>query len=426
MSLLIYTETLSTRKNYIFQFLIGEILGLTFQCTDNEQVFLKSELPKFSYGRKRLINEIFIQEESLLTESYIQKQAINFYCFDGYKLPFSTTGDLPFDIFSAAFYLISRYEEYVSEEKDQYGRFHGKQSLAYQCGFLKRPVIDEWTYMFLKLLRERYPSLEYKKRKFNFQPTLDIDMPFYFRSESWNRKILKAIKLSLKLDFKFLFRDPFDVYTDVKKWDKKYGLQTRYFLLMGNKHQLDNPIHFNKKPFEKLISELDTESLGLHPSFQSNLDSSEIKKEKQALESIVGKVIKKSRQHYLMLNLPGTYRNLLDNGIEEDYTMAFADEPGFRAGTCTPFFWYDLGREEITALKIFPTVVMDQTLKRYQQLNAEQAKKEIFELIQNVKKVNGTFISLWHNESVGDFGQWKDWKNVYIEMLEFACKTENN
>src|SRR5690606_18228733 len=195
---------------------------------------------------------------------------------------------------------------------------------------------------------------------------------------------------------------------------------------MGNKHQLDNPIHFNKKPVEKLISELEPESLGLHPSFQSNLDSSEISKEKQALESIVGKVIKKSRQHYLMLNLPVTYRNLLDNGIEEDYTMVFADEPGFRAGTCTPFFWYDLSREKITDLKVYPRAIMDQTLKRYQKLNTKLAKKEIFELIQSVKKVNGTFISLWHNESVSDFGQWKGWKNVYIEMLEFACKIENN
>ena len=424
MNLLIYIETLSNRKNYIFQVLLEGILGVTFQCTDNRQAFLESELPKFSYGEKRLLDEIFIKEEGLLLESNIQKQTINFYCVDNHKLPFSTSSDLPFDIFSASFYLLSRYEEYISKEKDEYGRFHGKQSLAFKCGFLKRPVVDEWAYAFLELLLKKYPSLEYKRRKFKFQPTLDIDMPFYFHSENRKRKILKAIKLSLKFDFKFLFRDPFDVYADVEKWDDKYGFQTLYFLLMGNKHQLDNPIHTHKEPLKKLIFELNPESLGLHPSFQSNLDSSEISKEKQALESIVGKVIKKSRQHYLMLDLPVTYRNLLDNDIEEDYTMAFADEPGFRAGTCTPFFWYDLSREEITDLIVYPTAVMDQTLKRYQQLNSEQAKKEIFELMQSVKKVNGTFISLWHNESVGDFGQWKDWKNVYIEMLEFANKTE--
>src|SRR5690606_27819967 len=166
MSLLIYTKTLSDRKNYIFQFLLGEILGLTFLCTDNEKAFLESKSPKFSYSEKRLLNEIFIKEEGLLTESHIQKQTINFYCFDNYTPPFVANSDLPFDIFSAAFYLISRYEEYVSNEKDEYGRFHGKQSLAYQCGFLKRPVIDEWAYTFLKLLKDRYPLLEHTKRAF--------------------------------------------------------------------------------------------------------------------------------------------------------------------------------------------------------------------------------------------------------------------
>jgi len=34
---------------------------------------------------------------------------------------FKSEGDYPFDIFSAVFYLLSRYEEYLPYKKDMYG-----------------------------------------------------------------------------------------------------------------------------------------------------------------------------------------------------------------------------------------------------------------------------------------------------------------
>jgi hypothetical protein len=37
-----------------------------------------------------------------------------------------------------------------------------------------------------------------------------------------------------------------------------------------------------------------------------------------------------------------------------------------------------------------------------------------------VKNVKGTFVSLWHNESVSDFDVWKHWKKVYIELLKMS------
>src|SRR5690606_25449887 len=115
--------------------------------------------------------------------------------------------------------------------------------------------------------------------------------------------------------------------------------------------------------------------------------------------------------------LPETYRALIAAGIKADYTLAFADVAGFRASTCTPFFWYDLTLEKSTDLVLHPTAVMDQTLRRYMNLTPEEGLAIITQLIKNVKAVNGTFISLWHNESINDFGGWKGWKTVYEKML---------
>ena len=45
---------------------------------------------------------------------------------------------------------------------------------------------------------------------------------------------------------------------------------------------------------------------------------------------------------------------------------------------------------------------------------------EIKNIINQVKSVNGTFISLWHNESLSDQKRWKGWRRVYEEMIKYA------
>jgi len=118
--------------------------------------------------------------------------------------------------------------------------------------------------------------------------------------------------------------------------------------------------------------------------------------------------------------LPDTYRDLIELDIQEDYTMGYASDYGFRAGLCTPFFFYDLDLEVETSLKIFPFALMEGTLKYYQKVSPEKAMEHIRPLIDEVKKVNGCFISLWHNDSMNDLGTWKGWQKVYLEMVEYA------
>ena len=53
-------------------------------------------------------------------------------------------------------------------------------------------------------------------------------------------------------------------------------------------------------------------------------------------------------------------------------------------------------------------------------LNTEEAMKKISDLIEEVKKVDGTFISLWHNDTFSDYKQWLGWKDVYKNMIKLA------
>ena len=180
----------------------------------------------------------------------------------------------------------------------------------------------------------------------------------------------------------------------------------------------DKNISFGNINYKLLIKNVaDYCKVGIHPSYFSLKNELKIKKEKKRLEQIVNFPITKSRQHYLRLDLPETYQNLVDLEIKEDYTMGYASHYGFRAGTCTPFYFYDLDHEIQTPLKVFPFAVMDGTLKDYLNFTAKRSYDTILKLANEVKKVDGTFITLFHNESVGGTGRWKGWKTLYENIM---------
>lgn len=158
--------------------------------------------------------------------------------------------------------------------------------------------------------------------------------------------------------------------------------------------------------------------VGIHPSYFSMKNEQKIRKEKRKLEEIVNFPINKSRQHYLRMDIPETYQKLVDVEIGEDYTMGFASHYGFRAGTCTPFHFYNIDFEIKTPLKVFPFAVMDGTLREYLHFNTKKSLDTILKLAEEVKKVNGVFITLFHNESISATGQWRGWDKIYENVLK--------
>jgi hypothetical protein len=196
-----------------------------------------------------------------------------------------------------------------------------------------------------------------------------------------------------------------------------------YFILLADYGLNDKNVPVWNKKFRSLIQSIsDYAEVGIHPSFGSNSKPEKLKVEIKRLSEITKFEITQSRQHFLILNLPETYQRLIENEITDDYTMGFATEAGFRASICVPYPFYDLDREEITALMIHPFAFMDATLKYYMKLNPDQALEVVDTLIKEVKNVNGIFMGLWHNETVSDEDLWKGWRKVYEFMISKAVK----
>jgi hypothetical protein len=431
MQLLIHASKVSPRIKYTFNFIFREILKCEFEFTSIVSDFEKSTAPKISYGEKAISDELFFCCSPLLMQHNIEPIAISTTTFGDQEVPFAVkNGVLPFDIFAASFYFLSRYEEYLPFEADEHGRYPAEQSLQYRLNLLETPVIDHWALILKNLLLKKFPNLTFGKRMFKFIPTIDVDRAYHFRSSGLVKNTARILKAAIKLNTEKIANiiltglgqnDPFDTYDYLTEVHDRYQLNPIYFFLLAKQghEEFDQNISPEDESFTALISKVALKAkIGLHPSYASNTEPKKISEELVSLQAIANQRVDSSRQHFLKLHFPRTYLKLIKAGLNHDYSMGYASRVGFKAGTCTPFFWYDLQLEKQSPLTVHPFAAMDVTLQQYLKLNPEQAIAKLEQLIASVKLVDGVFCSLWHNESVSETGRWKGWKVVYEGMLE--------
>lgn len=433
--LLIYTPRITGRNKYMFRLFFNELLGLKFSATTSEEEFKAYTGVKVSYAPHPIADELHIACRNLLFEAGISEQSIAVFTWNNHKAFFATgkASAIPFDLFSAGFYLVSRYEEYLPHIRDGLDRFDAHAALAYQNGFLEQPVINQWAKLLGEKLKERFPELQLTTTQYSFVPTIDIDNAYAYKLKGFMRTVGGYAKALLYGNFDdirrrtaVLFggnRDPYDTYDFQLEIQKKYKLQPLYFFLVGDYGKNDKNISTQSRVFRELIRHLaDYAEVGVHPSFGSNTDPSRLNVEISRLKNILHKDITKSRQHFLMLKFPDTYRHLIERDITDDYSMGYANEIGFRAGICTPFNFYDLDLEAETALRVHPFAIMDATLNLYMKLNPEEAVQRCLSILESVKAVGGEFCILWHNETLSDEKQWSGWKVVYEKIVAAAAQ----
>ncbi|WP_298879519.1 polysaccharide deacetylase family protein [uncultured Polaribacter sp.] len=431
--LLVYTHKVTPRVRYIFKHIFTRTLLIPVDFTSKIEEFVAFNGPKMSYTKTPLGNEFFIKSNDLLFEQGVNDMEIVIQKWDDIPCFFKTgpKSAVPYDVFAASFYLISRYEEYLPHVKDVHGRYTAEQSLAYKYRFLEKPVVDIWAYKLLEALKQKFPDYEYKTRKYKYISTVDIDNAYAYKYKSLVRSVggffkdlfqLKLINVWNRFAVTFnIKKDPFDTFQKILDIKKEKDIRTIFFFLIGDYTTFDTNVSASKNKYRLLIKEMvDYARVGLHPSYFTMNNTELLKKEKIRLEHIINMPIQRSRQHYLRFSLPDTYQNLIDLEVEEDYSMGYASNVGFRASTCTPFYFYDLDFEIQTPLKVFPFAVMDTTLNDYMKLTPRQSLGRIRDLKNEVKAVNGTFITLFHNESLSDYLRWKGWKRLYDSMIKIA------
>jgi hypothetical protein len=311
-----------------------------------------------------------------------------------------------------------------------YGRYAHENSLAFKENFLDKPLVNIWLKYFGEILSQKFPSLTTHYSQFTFLPTYDIDEAYSYKHKAWYRSAGAAIKDLLKGKLnKFNSRrqvlnnkadDPFDSYDWIDNLHQLYKLEPKYFFLVPDKTgKYDRNILPKEKALQTLIKHhADKYDIGIHPSWQSGNDPKLIKKEIQTIENITKLKVTSSRQHFIRLTLPETFRQLIDAGINNDFSMGYGSINGFRASVASSFYWYDLKKEETTCLLLHPFCFMEANSFFEQKFTPQQALEEMRHYYKVVKEVEGTLITIWHNTFLGTDEMFKGWREVYATFVK--------
>ena len=418
-------------RNYIASVIFDEILGLPVSINFSDNIIHPEIL--FGNNKKLIIEDHFFSINPTplfyLDKKYIPNEPM---FINQNENPFLTENELPviygrpyinadrnlihcgIDLFGSSFYMLTRWEEYVLPDQDMHCRFAYSASLAVKWSFLQRPIVNEMAIMLWNMLVHLGFSEKRKVNKFDIMLTHDVDLPLFVRSnfhivkkilgDIFKRRNLNEALFTIKSFFNTIFNienDPYNTFHYLMHLSEKLNLRSHFFFLCGGKSKFDESMPIDSPFMQKLIEEimLRGHHIGIHPSYNSYLDSKLIKEQKEILESNTKTKIISGRQHFLRFRTPITWQILEDNGIEWDSSIYYPDMAGFRCGICHAFSVFNILTRKKLKLKELPISAMEVTWTNYLKSPPEEMLAEIKTLIQTVKKYDGTFVLLWHNSS---------------------------
>lgn len=416
-----------------------------------------------SYGREYLdtsaTKQIHIYASDLFGEDYLKPSSMPISPLSRYKiLPVIYSGrsklddlvrksdkliETDIDIIASSFFMLSRYEEVILNTKDEHDRFPAKASLAYQEGFLGRPVVNEYIELLWSWIHSLMPELERKpfwpeNKEFAVCLTHDVDSVQKYSFLPPAISIGSAIVQQKNPGLAFymlkdylasllhLKKDPFDTFDYMLDVERRYGLRSSFYFMSGGSSKFDGNYSITKPRIKRLIQKIEGKGceVGLHGSYDSYNDSKRMASEKDRLDTVVDFKSYGYRQHYLRFRVPESWRIQESAGLLYDTTLTFADHVGFRSGFCLPFRPFDILENRVLDIWELPLTVMEGSLQNpnYQNLSPKQGFEEIIKLIEVLKEFKGIFVVLWHNSSFDPSGGWVGWKEIYEKVMRYISE----
>lgn len=334
------------------------------------------------------------------------------------------------DTIASTFFLLSGYEELMSDKRDSFDRFLSSYSILGSTHFYSKPAVEIYRRYFYEQLRSVRPELSavnlWNDRRFALFFSHDVDAVYKYRKTflSLLKIAAKPQKFSLKefvVAKKQCERDPyFRGFYYLLDLARQLQLKSTYFFITKVRNKYDDFYLYDSKPIQKILNEIRDEGheIGLHGSLDSYSQLSYLQEELELL----GEARPGLRQHYLRYNIRVTPTIHHETSIAYDSTLAFADQIGFRRGTCLPYKVYNFEKREAGNYFCIPFVAMDVTLKNYMKLSPERALALLTELMDEVVKYGGVFGLLWHPGNCSD--EWMAWLKECLEKILLKARTE--
>ena len=423
----IFSSVKTPRLAYIAELILHDILGLSWEIITDKRKIGKN--PVINYTDGNIPGSLKISPDILLFEQGVRPVEIDAGEFMGvpYFFKSSPDSDMPFDVFAASFYLVSRYEEYQECRTGSAGQFKASDSVAYRCGFLEISIVEIWSKMLAKALATRFYKMTFKPGDFRTIASFNINDTF----SGYGRNILGNISELLRdiagrkvqensaAEDRSVTSEMMDYFTGILS---KYGTDSVFFFPVGDQSRHERGPSWKNSDYRKVICNFhESHPAGIYSSASASVSYSSAAKETARMKKITGKDVIINRFSLSHLVMPASYRHISALGIREDYSMGYDDYPGFRAGLSRPFLFYDLYEEQITRLRIYPFQMTDHALRNSIGQDLQNAKSLIGGIVKEVRRAGGAFVSVWNDDSFIDESD----TDFFREIFEFTLGMQN-
>ncbi len=438
-----YNPYYSEEKKYVLNLIFSDVLGLDFELCEHEYVNYKI----IYNGKEIIINDAFFSQIKLDEKYYEHNKYLPKSC----KILKTSTlseddlcviyGDeelqiddakvyVGADLIASTFFMLTRWEENILP-KDNHDRAVESELFAVKFGVHRRAIVNEYIEFIRLLLRQIFGIDNANKRTFKATITHDIDLLLKYSNPIRSLKILagdiikrKTItgfwtnlvgmtKCALKID-----KDPYDTYDMLMDLSEARSLNSIFYFMAGNMGERDVDFELGNKSAKKVINNIIERghTFGIHPTYDSYNSRKKIHNEVKRIREIYANM-SESRQHFLRLSIPETFRYLNDSLIKYDSTLGFNSDAGFRCGYCYEFPIFDYKYRQLLDIRERPLILMDIALQR-QCMDEKSFYSNTISIIDEVKKYSGDFVLLWHNNYFTQ-NEWTQWEKLYVKILDY-------
>ena len=427
--ILIYCTKTSPRIEYVFDHILKLILHQKFCITNSKPEFIDFKGYKFSYASVPVSDELFFQSYGLLEETGLDNLIIKTFEWENIKCFFKVgkKSAIPFDIFSAIFFLLSRYEEYMPHSSGNHSHFRYQESFAYKENFLETPIIDIWIEKLVSVLKNKM-NLKCKIDPNNQKASIIISSLHTYKYinkypfESYMIWFKNLINLNLweviEQFFVFLkiIPDPWEIDNHVKNLLISLKTKVLFFFPFSSNSFFNNEAPRTNEYFKNHIKDFfDIFKIGLLPSNNAIKKLETFELENSNISNLVHTKINEILLKEGLNKISEDYKNLISMDEATDFSMGYIDAFGYRASTCTSFFFYDLSNETKTSLTVTPFCA-------HHRLIESTNLNKVINKIQNFNEISkiysGSFSIILNNEIFEKSVKNSKLRSHFISVIE--------
>ncbi|MEI7467071.1 MAG: polysaccharide deacetylase family protein [Chloroflexota bacterium] len=355
--------------------------------------------------------------------------------------------EIPADLLQDVFSALTRQEEIITPERDEWGNFDCQHSQAFRAGNHQRAWLDEMIIQAFPLIERKsiWPNnkpfalclthdtdelglhVHYSKLKREFTRVQDPNFARRFLKGfiSAGTHLARSVNAAAKPET-----------LQIEEWLKledKYGFKSTFHIFpqhVNNRHAWDCDYRYADKvvyqqqlvPFATVMRAVHKAGweIGVHGSYESAFNADLLLAQKHQIEDVIKAEVISTRQHYLHFAAQTTPSVQVQAGLKADSTLGFNRNIGFRAGASFPFRMWDHKNQVALDLLQIPMHIMDVSLFRADTLKLDEASAiaHAVRLLDHVCVLGGCLTLNWHTQLL----HVPHMRRVYETLLDEAAR----